>query len=139
MKAYHTLHFYRHSYSGCFIFLYFGCMQKAASTPLASATSTDRPRHKDILFGESLDAVIALLQPAPELARLLLLFLIIREANVGRNRRRRVIKLLKELTVSEINFGHFFAPFGSTPLKVRGQSDDTSYSLVVLMSRFSLT
>lgn len=62
--------------------------------------------HKDILLSESLDVIVALLQPAPELAPLVLLFIIICEPNVRRDRGSRLIELLKELTVPKINFSH---------------------------------
>lgn len=80
------------------------CASRATSTKLVSACD------KDILLSESLDVIVALLQPAPEPARLLLVFLVICEAYVRRDGRCGVIELLKELTIPEINLSHFSLP-----------------------------
>lgn len=80
---------------------------------------------KDILLRQSLDVVFTLLHPAPELLHLpmllLLLLIFVCEANVCLNHGGRVIELLKELTIPEINFSHFY-PALRTKLEFRGET-----------------
>lgn len=62
---------------------------------------------KDIFFHKSLVVVLALLQPAPELADLLAVLLLVPESDVLGHRRRGIAELFEKLPVAELHLSHF--------------------------------